>query len=50
MTGLPRDKVLAVAVSLLDAARIRIGNHYLKDAMGEDFTAKDFRTWRTPPK
>ncbi len=127
-TGLPRDKVLAVVVSLLDATRIRIGNAeyardnasfglttlkdrhvrfvkdgrarftfkgkgglehdvtvddkrlsrivrniqhlpgqqlfqylddagerhpitsdqvnaYLKDAMGEDFTAKDFRTW-----
>ena len=128
LTGLPRDKVLAVVVSLLDATRIRIGNAeyardnasfglttlknrhvqfvregrarfsfrgkgglahdvtvndkrlsrivrrcqdlpgqqlfqyvddnsarhpitsdlvngYLKDAMGEDFTAKDFRTW-----
>ncbi len=128
MPGLPRDKVLAVVVSLLDATRIRIGNAeyardnasfglttlkdrhvqfvrdgrarfsfrgkgglehdvtiddrrlsrivrqcqhipgqllfqylgadgerhpitsdlvnaYLKDAMGEDFTAKDFRTW-----
>ena len=32
VTGLPRDKVLAVVVSLLDATRIRIGNaEYARD-------------------
>ncbi len=83
LPGLPREKVLAVVVSILDATRVRIGNteyardnksfglttlrnrhvsyvgddgqrcpidsgqvnDYLRDAMGDDFTAKDFRTW-----
>src|SRR5215831_8122669 len=84
LPGLPRDKVLAVVVRLLDTTHARVGNQeyvrqngsfglatlhsrhvhfvrggslelraidsgqvnaYLREAMGEGFTAKDFRTW-----
>ncbi len=49
LTGLPRNRVLAAAVRLMDETLIRIGsgdvNAYLRATTAAIFTAKDFRTW-----
>lgn len=54
-SGLPCEKVLAAVVQLLEQTLIRVGNEeyarqnrsnaYLRQISGEDFSAKDFRTW-----
>lgn len=55
LDALPREKVLATIVSLLEKTLDDDGqphtvdsgdvNAYIKDVTGEDFSAKDFRTW-----
>jgi DNA topoisomerase IB len=52
--GMPQERALACAVRLLDLGFFRIGGHdvrsedvnaYLQEKAGEEFSAKDFRTW-----